>query len=68
MLDEAAFVKQYQDVCVDGDPQQVKKGLEEISEMYQTPDLSVVTITHGLEERIHSYELLGGACGLTPLQ
>ena len=66
--DEAAFVKQYQDVCVDGDPQQVKKGLEEISEMYQTPDLSVVTITHGLEERIHSYELLGEACELTPLQ
>ncbi len=66
--DEAAFVKQYQDVCVDGDPQQVKEGLEEISEMYQTPDLSVVTITHGLEERIHSYELLGEACELTPLQ
>ena len=45
--DEAAFVKQYQDVCVDGNPQQVKEWLEEISEMYQTPDLSVVTITHG---------------------
>ena len=66
--DEAAFVKQYQDVCVDGDPQQVKEGLERISDMYETPDLSVVTITHGLAERIHSYELLGEACGLTPLE
>ena len=65
--DEAAFVKQYQDVCVDGNPQQVKEGLEGISEMYQTPDLSVVTITHGLSERIRSYELLGEACGMTPI-
>lgn len=66
--DEAAFVKQYQDVCVDGDPQQVKKGLEGIAEMYQTPDLSIVTITHGLAERIHSYKLVGEACGLKPLE
>ena len=66
--DEAAFVKQYQDVCVDGNPQQVKEGLEEISEMYQTPDLSVVTITHGLSERIRSYELLGEACVIPPLE
>ncbi len=66
--DEAAFVKQYQDVCVDGNPQQVKEGLEGISEMYQTPDLSVVTITHGLSERIRSYELLGEACEIPPLE
>ena len=66
--DEAAFVKQYQDVCVDGDPQQVKEGLEEISEMYQTPDLSVVTITHALADRVHSYELLADACGLEPVE
>ena len=64
--DEAAFVKQYQNVCIDGDPQQVKEGLENISEMYQTPDLSVVTITHGLAERVRSYELVAEACGLTP--
>ncbi len=66
--DEAAFVKQYQNVCVDGDPQQVKEGLENIAEMYQTPDLSVVTITHGLAERVRSYELVAEACGLTPLE
>lgn len=64
--DEAAFVKQYQDVCVDGDPEQVKKGLEEIAEMYGTWDLSVVTITHALADRVHSYELLAEVCGLTP--
>ena len=64
--DEAAFVKQYEDVCVDGDPEQVKKGLEEIAEMYGTWDLSVVTITHALAARVHSYELLAEVCGLTP--
>ena len=64
--DEAAFVKQYRNVCIDGDPQQVKAGLENIAEMYQTPDLIVVTITHGLAERVRSYELLAEACKLTP--
>jgi len=64
--DEAAFVKQYQNVCIDGDPRQVKAGLEKTAEMYQTPDLSVVTITHGLAERVRSYELVAEACGLTP--
>ena len=64
--DEAAFIKQYKRVCVDGAPEQVKEGLENIAEMYQTPDLSVVTITHGLADRVHSYELLAGVCGLTP--
>ena len=64
--DEAAFIKQYKKVCVDGEPAQVKAGLERISEMYQTRDLSVVTITHGLAERVRSYELLADVCGLTP--
>ena len=64
--DEAAFVKQYRSVCVDGDPQQVKAGLENIAEMYQTPDLSVVTIIHSLAARVRSYELLAEVCGLTP--
>ena len=64
--DEAAFVKQYENVCIDGDPQQVKAGLERIAEMYQTPDLSVVTITHGLADRVHSYQLVAEVCGLTP--
>ena len=64
--DEAAFVKQYQDVCVDGDPEQVKKGLEEIAEMYGTWDLSIVTISNGVADRVHSYKLLAEVCGLTP--
>ncbi|NQW21886.1 MAG: LLM class flavin-dependent oxidoreductase [SAR202 cluster bacterium] len=65
---EQAFVNQYQSSCVDGEPQQVKEGLDAIAEMYQTPDLSIVTITHGLPERIRSYELVAEVCGLTPLE
>ena len=65
--DEAAYVNQYQSVCVDGTPEQVKERLEEIAEWYQTPDLSIVTITHALEDRVHSYELVADICGLTPV-
>jgi luciferase family oxidoreductase group 1 len=63
--DELAFVQQYARNCVDGDPQQVKQGLEAIAERYQTPDLSVVTICHRFEDRVRSYELVAGACGIS---
>jgi alkanesulfonate monooxygenase SsuD/methylene tetrahydromethanopterin reductase-like flavin-dependent oxidoreductase (luciferase family) len=62
--DELAFVQQYARNCVDGDPQQVKQGLEAIAERYQTPDLSVVTICHRFEDRVRSYELVAAACGI----
>ena len=64
--DEWAFSQQYARNCVDGDPGQVKEGLEAIAETYQTPDLSIVTICYRFEDRLRSYELVGGACGLTP--
>ena len=63
---EWAFVRQYQSLCADGNPQQVKEKLETIAEAYQTPDLSVVTICYGFEERVRSYELVAGACGFNP--
>ena len=61
---EWAFVMQYQRLCADGEPQQVKEKLEAISEAYQTRDLSVVTICHGYEDRQRSYELVAEACGI----
>ena len=61
---EAAFVHQYRQTCVDGDPQQVKEGLEAIAESYQTPDLSIVTICYGFADRVRSYELVAEACGI----
>ena len=62
--DELAFVEQYRRLCVDGEPQQVKEGLEEIAERYQTPDLSIVTSCHAYADRLRSYQLVAQACGL----
>ena len=39
--DESRFMQQYAQVCVDGEPQQVKERLEDIADMYQTKDLSI---------------------------
>ncbi len=64
-LNELAFVRQYSQVCVDGNPQQVREGLEHLAELYQTDDLSVVTICHDYADRLRSYELVAEACGLT---
>ncbi len=61
---EWAFMQQYQRLCADGNPQQVKEKLQEIAEQYQTPDLSVVTICHGFAERVRSYQLVAEACGV----
>ncbi len=61
---EWAFMQQYQRLCADGNPQQVKEKLLEISELYQTPDLSVVTICHGFDDRVRSYALVAEACGI----
>ena len=61
---EAAYMEQYRRLCVDGDPEQVKERLDAIAESYQTPDLSIVTICHDLEDRVRSYQLVAQACGV----
>ncbi|PKB82594.1 MAG: hypothetical protein BZY88_03940 [SAR202 cluster bacterium Io17-Chloro-G9] len=62
---EAAYMEQYRRLCVDGDPQQVKERLDAIAESYQTPDLSIVTICHGFEDRVRSYQLVAQVCGIS---
>ncbi|NHN31303.1 LLM class flavin-dependent oxidoreductase [Paenibacillus agricola] len=47
-----------------GSPDQVKEKLLEISELYQTDELLVVTPTHNFDARIHSYRLIAKAFGL----
>ena len=64
--EEAAFVDQYTRLCVDGDPGQVKEGILQVAEDYQTNDLSIVTICHGFADRLRSYELVAEVCGLRP--
>lgn len=63
-MNELAFIRQYSQVCVDGNPQQVKEKLLRVSEAYETGDLSVVTICHDFTDRVRSYELVAEVCRL----
>ena len=67
LANEWQFIQQYMRNCVDGAPEQVKAGLEQVAEDYQTRDLSVVTICYHFEDRVRSYELVAEVCGLEPL-
>ena len=62
--DELAFVGQHRRRCIEGDPQQVKEGLETVAQAYQTHDIGVVTICYGFAERVRSYELVAQAMGM----
>ncbi len=66
--DERAYTEQYRRLCVDGDPEQVKEGLEALAESYQTADLSIVTICYGFADRVWSYELVAQACVIGPAE
>jgi luciferase family oxidoreductase group 1 len=63
---ERLYIQQQRQGCIDGDPQQVRQGLEAIAQSYQTADLGIVTICHGFRERVRSYELVAAACGVSP--
>jgi luciferase family oxidoreductase group 1 len=62
--EELAYLEQVKRSYVDGDPQQVKAKLEDLADLYQTTDLTIVTICHGFAERVRSYELLAEVCEL----
>ena len=42
----------------------MKERLDELAEMYQTQDLSIVTICYAFADRVRSYELVAQVCGL----
>jgi hypothetical protein len=63
---ELAYITEFSRAYIDGNPQQVKAGLESIAEQYQTTDISIVTICYGFAERVRSYELVADVCGLKP--
>ena len=62
--EELAYIEQVKRSYIDGDPQQVKAKLQDIADLYQTTDLTIVTICHGFAERMRSYELVAEACEL----
>jgi alkanesulfonate monooxygenase SsuD/methylene tetrahydromethanopterin reductase-like flavin-dependent oxidoreductase (luciferase family) len=61
---ERAYIEHSAQTTVDGDPQQVREKLEAIADVFQTDDLSVVTICYAFADRVRSYELVAKACGL----
>jgi luciferase family oxidoreductase group 1 len=61
---ERAYIADFSQAYIDGDPQQVKAQLEGVSETYQTTDISIVTICYSFEDRVRSYELVAEACGI----
>ena len=65
---EWAYTQQYLGPLRRRRPHQVKERLEELAETYQTPDLSIVTICYNFADRVRSYELVGQACGLKPVE
>lgn len=62
---ERAYLEQQSRLNIDGSPEQVRDKLEKLAELYQTTDLSVVTICYDFADRVRSYELIAQACGLT---
>jgi luciferase family oxidoreductase group 1 len=66
--EELAYLEQVKQSYIDGDPQQVKAKLEDIADLYQTTDLTIVTICYGFAERVRSYELVAEACELKSQQ
>jgi alkanesulfonate monooxygenase SsuD/methylene tetrahydromethanopterin reductase-like flavin-dependent oxidoreductase (luciferase family) len=63
-VEELAYIRQFSQSYIDGDPQQVKAQLEAISRLYQTTDLGIVTICYDFADRLRSYELVAEVCGL----
>jgi len=59
---ERAYLAEFTRANVDGNPQQVKAKLEAIAELYQTTDLSIVTICYDFTARVRSYELVAEVC------
>jgi luciferase family oxidoreductase group 1 len=63
---ELAYIAEFSRSYIDGNPPQVKAGLEALAEQYKTTDISIVTICYGFAERVRSYELVAEVCGLKP--
>ena len=61
---EVAYLESLKANYVDGNPLQVKEGLETIASEYQTNDLSIVTICYDFADRLKSYELISDVCRL----
>jgi len=52
------FMDQFTKGYVDGDPNQVREKLLDVSEKYKTKDIGIVTNCYSFEDRVNSYRLI----------
>ena len=62
--DAKVFMERFRRGYVDGTPEQVRDGLLEVSEKYETDDISIVTNAYAHSTRVQSYELVASVMGL----
>lgn len=62
--EETAFLEQQSFNAIQGPPDVVARGLHELAERFDTPDIGVVTICYDFAARVRSYKLVANACGL----
>jgi luciferase family oxidoreductase group 1 len=62
---EREIVKAWTASQIVGEPREVRARIEELVERTGADELIVTTMMHGSRERLHSYELLAGALGLS---
>ncbi|MET3727216.1 luciferase family oxidoreductase group 1 [Fictibacillus halophilus] len=53
------FIHEAKRKMIIGNPQEVKRELYRLQEMYQADEMMIVTITHSYDDRLKSYELVG---------
>ena len=62
--EETAFLEQQSFNAIQGPPDVVARGLHELAERFDTPDIGVVTICYDFAARVRSYTLVANACEL----
>ena len=63
---DRAYLAHFRERSVSGSPATVKARLLELAEEYDADEVMIVTITYDFAARVHSYELIADAFGLSP--
>jgi luciferase family oxidoreductase group 1 len=61
---ERELVRSWTVPLIVGDPDEVRRGLEELASRTSVDELMVTTMVHGHEDRLRSFELVAEACDL----
>jgi luciferase family oxidoreductase group 1 len=61
---ERELLKTWTAPLIVGDPDEVRRGLEELAARTSVDELMVTTMVHGHDDRLRSYELVAEACDL----